>query len=243
MNSFFAALQFLTIFPWPKRMERSAQEVGPSVIFFPVIGFLLGLILVLVNVLLEPFASPVLSSVALVTLLALLTRGLHLDGLGDTFDGLGAGGDREHILRVMDDSHIGAFGLIAIVLLLFFKIHAIESIGGDRWRGLLAAPVLGLWAMVLLGYRSLAAKPGLGSTLIDHLDTKHFLFATLIALLLVAAVLHGVGIAMMVWVAVFTIASKNFFHRRLGGVTGDIFGAVGELSETSVFVILALGSR
>ncbi|HEX9662561.1 MAG TPA: adenosylcobinamide-GDP ribazoletransferase [Candidatus Binatia bacterium] len=243
MNSFFAALQFLTLFPCPKRAERAADEIGRSTIFFPVIGLFLGLILVVIDFLLKPFASSGLSSVALVTILALLTRGLHLDGLGDTFDGLGAGGDRERILSVMDDSQTGAFGLIAIVLLLFFKIHAIESIGGDRWRGLLAAPVLGRWAMVLLGYRSLAAKPGLGSTLIDHLDTKHFLFATLIALLLVAAILHGVGIAMMVWVAVFTTASKIFFHRRLGGVTGDIFGAVGELSETSVLVILALGSR
>ena len=98
------------------------------------IGFLLGLTLVLVNVSLKSFASPVLSSVALVTLLALLTRGLHLDGLGDTFDGLGAGGDRERMLRVMDDSHTGAFGVIAIVLLLFFKIHAIEGIDSERWR-------------------------------------------------------------------------------------------------------------
>ncbi len=82
----------------------------------------------------------------------------------------------------MDDSHTGAFGLIAIVLLLFFKIHAIESIDNDRWRALLAAPILGRWAMVLLGYRSQAAKPGLGSTLIDHLKTKHVVFATFITL-------------------------------------------------------------
>jgi adenosylcobinamide-GDP ribazoletransferase len=81
----------------------------------------------------------------------LLTRGLHLDGLGDTFDGLGAGGDRERMLRIMDDSHTGAFGLIAIVLLLFSKIHAIESMDNERWRALLAAPILGRWAMVLLG--------------------------------------------------------------------------------------------
>lgn len=243
MSSFFAALEFLTIFPSPKRTEYSATDVGPAAIFFPVIGFLLGLILVLVNVLLEPFARPALSSVALVTILALLTRGLHLDGLGDTFDGLGAGGDRERVLRIMDDSHTGAFGLIAIVLLLFFKIHALESVDSERWRALLAAPVLGRWAMVLLGYRSQAAKPGLGSTLIDHLETKHFFFASLITLILVAAILHGIGIAIMVWVAIFTITSKNFFHRRLGGVTGDTFGAVGELSETSVFVFLALGAR
>jgi adenosylcobinamide-GDP ribazoletransferase len=86
VSRFFAALQFLTLFPWPRRADRSADELGPAAIFFPVIGFLLGLILVLVNMLLEPFASPALSSVALVAILALLTRGLHLDGVGDTFD-------------------------------------------------------------------------------------------------------------------------------------------------------------
>jgi adenosylcobinamide-GDP ribazoletransferase len=243
VNSFFAALQFLTVFPWPKRACRSGDEIGRGAVFFPVIGFLLGLILVLVNSLLEPIATPGLSSVVLVTILALLTRALHLDGLGDTFDGLGAGGDRERMLRIMDDSHTGAFGLIAIVLLLFFKIHAIESIDTERWRALLAAPVLGRWAMVLLGYRSQAAKPGLGSTLIDHLKTDHVLFATFITLLLVAALLQARGIALMIGIAFFSVASKKYFHWRLGGVTGDTFGAVGELGETSVLVFLALGPR
>jgi adenosylcobinamide-GDP ribazoletransferase len=243
MSSFFAALQFLTLFPWPKRRPRSADEIGCAAIFFPAIGLVLGLILVLVNVLLEPFAGPGLSSVLLVAVLALLTRGLHLDGLGDTFDGLGAGGDRERMLRIMDDSHTGAFGVIAIVLLLFFKIHAIEILEAERWRALLAGPVLGRWAMVLLGYRSQAAKPGLGSNLIDHLETKHVLFATLIALLLAAGTLHGRGVALMIGIAVFSLASKQYLHRRLGGVTGDTFGAVGEISETSIFVILALGAQ
>jgi adenosylcobinamide-GDP ribazoletransferase len=243
VSAFFAALQFLTIFPRPKRMEYFTHEVGPAAVFFPVIGLLLGLILVLVNVALEPFASAVLSSVALVAVLALMTRGLHLDGLGDTFDGLGAGGERQRALHVMEDSHTGAFGLIAIVLLLLFKVHAIESIEWERWRALLAAPVLGRWAMVLLGYRSQAAKPGLGSILVEQLNSKHFFVATLIAAVSVTAILRGVGIAMMVWVAIFTLAAKKFFHRRLGGVTGDTFGAVGELSETSALVFLALGAR
>jgi adenosylcobinamide-GDP ribazoletransferase len=243
VRSFFVALQFLTLFPSPRRTDHSTDEAGRSAIFFPVIGFMLGLILVLLNFVLEPFASPGLLSVVLVSVLAFVTRGLHLDGVGDTFDGLGAGGDRDRVLSIMDDSHIGVFGLIAIVLVLFFKIHALESMPVDRWRALLAAPILGRWAMVLLGYRSEAAKAGLGSNLIIHLTTKHFLLATFLTLLLVAAILHGNGIAMMAWVALFTIASKNYFHRRLGGVTGDTFGAVGELSETSVLVILALGAR
>jgi adenosylcobinamide-GDP ribazoletransferase len=241
VNAFFAAMQFLTLFPRPWWMQHSTSEVGRSAIFYPVVGLMLGLILVLVNFLLLPFASAGLLSVILITLLAFMTRGLHLDGVGDTFDGLGAGGDRDRVLSIMDDSHTGVFGLIAIVLVLFLKIHALESMDVDRWRTLLVAPILGRWAMVLLAYRSKAAKAGgLGSILVDHLKTKHFLVATLLTLLLAAASWRGNGIVMMAWVAVFTTASKSYFHRRLGGVTGDTFGAVGELSETSVMVLLAL---
>ncbi|HXV81388.1 MAG TPA: adenosylcobinamide-GDP ribazoletransferase [Candidatus Binatia bacterium] len=239
MKAFFVALQFLTLCPWPKGSERS-DELGRSAFFFPLVGFILGSILVLVNFLLEPFASPGLLSVVLVAILAVLTGGLHLDGVGDTFDGLGAGGDRERRLSIMDDSRTGTFGLIAIVLVLLFKIHALQSMEVDRWRVLLVAPILGRWAMVLLGYRSEAAKPGLGSNLVDHLEMTRFLLATVLTLLLVVAIWRANGIVMMAWVAVFTTASKIYFHRRLGGVTGDTFGAVGELSETSVMVLLAL---
>jgi adenosylcobinamide-GDP ribazoletransferase len=221
-------------------MDYTDADVGPSAIFFPVIGLILGSLLALVNFVLEPFARAGLLSVILVSLLAFLTRGLHLDGVGDTFDGLGAGGDRDHMLSVMDDSHIGIFGLIAIVLVLFLKIHALEGLDIDRWRVLLVALILGRWSMVLLAYRSKSAKDGLGSRLIDHLQTKHFLLATLLTLLLVTAIWRANGILMMAWVAVFTTASKAYLHRRLGGVTGDTLGAVGELSETSVMVLLAL---
>jgi adenosylcobinamide-GDP ribazoletransferase len=240
VNAFFAALQFLTLLPYPRQMEYATYDVARSAIFFPAIGLILGSILVIVNFLLAPFASAALLSVILVSLLALLTRGLHLDGVGDTFDALGAGGDRARMLSVMDDSHTGVFGLTAIVLVLLLKIHALESIDADRWRTLLVALILGRWAMVLLAYGSKAAKHGLGSRLIDHLQTRHFLFATLLTLLLVAAIWRRNGMVMMAWVAVLTMASKSYFHRRLGGVTGDTCGAVGELSETSVMVLLAL---
>jgi adenosylcobinamide-GDP ribazoletransferase len=221
-------------------MDYADAIVGRSAIFFPVIGLILASILAVVNFLLAPFASATLLSVILVSLSAFLTRGLHLDGLGDTFDGLGAGGDRDRMLSVMDDSHTGVFGLTAIVLVLLLKIHALESIDADRWRTLLVALILGRWSMVLLAYRSKAAKDGLGSRLIEHLKTNYFLIATLVTLLLVATIWRSNGIVMMAWVAIFTTASKSYFHRRLGGVTGDTCGAVGELSETSVMVLLAL---
>jgi adenosylcobinamide-GDP ribazoletransferase len=243
VSAFVAALQFLTIWPWPRRATRSSEEIGSSAIFFPVVGLLLGSVLALLDLVVGTFASPGVTAVLVVALLAWLTRGLHLDGLADTFDGLGAGGDRERMLRIMDDSHTGAFGLIAIVIVLFLKIHALESIETGRWRALLTAPILARWAMALLAYRSQPAKPGLGAAFLEYLNGKHVLIATIITLILVGALLGGVAIALAVWVALLSFVSKQYFHRRLGGITGDTFGALGELSEASVLAILALGLR
>src|SRR5262245_16669324 len=126
-----------------------------------------------------------------------MTRGFHLDGVGDTFDGLGAGGDRDHILSIMDDSYTGVFGLVAIVSVLLLKIHFFESMDVDRWRALLVFLIFGCWVMVLLVYCSKAVKVGLGSNLIDHLQTKQFLVATILALLLVASIFCWNGIVMI----------------------------------------------
>jgi len=243
VKSFFAALQFLTIFPWPRRSDRSAGEIAAGAAYFPLVGLMLGAVLAGANALLDPFVPAALLSVALVAALAWLTRGFHLDGLADTFDGLGAGGERERDLKIMDDSHIGVFGVLAVVLVLLFKVRAVELLDAERWRALLIAPLLARWAMVLLGYRSTAAKEGLGSALIAPMGEKHFFFASVIALLFAASFLKITGIAIMMGVAVFTMICKSYFHRRLGGVTGDIFGAVGELSEASVLMFLALTQR
>jgi adenosylcobinamide-GDP ribazoletransferase len=240
VKSFLAALQFLTIFPWPRRSDRSAGEIAAGAAYFPWVGLMLGAVLAGANRLLEPFVPAALLSVALVAALAWLTRGFHLDGLADTFDGLGAGGGRERILEIMDDSHIGVFGVLAVVLVLLFKIRAVELMDAERWRALLIAPLLGRWAMVLLGHRSTAAKPGLGSTLIVHMRGRDLFLATAVTLVLAVGLLNIIGLALVIGIAVLTMACKNYFHRRLGGLTGDIFGAVGELSETSVLVFLTL---
>ncbi|HXG50431.1 MAG TPA: adenosylcobinamide-GDP ribazoletransferase [candidate division Zixibacteria bacterium] len=241
MSSFVVALRFLTLCPWPRSGNDPVEKPGRSAIFFPVIGFGLGCILVAAETGLSLLASPGLTGVVLVALLAVLTRSLHLDGLGDTFDALGA--SRERALEAMADSRIGAFGAVAIALTILFKVEAIAGLGVDRWRALLAAPVLGRWAMVLCGYRSVAARPGLGSLFANGLEAKHLLVATAIALVLVSAVLRGPGLVVMAWVAAVGLGAKAYAHRRLGGVTGDVLGAIGELGETSVLALLALGAR
>lgn len=240
MSSFFAALRFLTIIPGPKNL--ASVDWGWAAIFFPIIGLILGAILVVIDFPLRLLASPGLCAAVLVAILAFLTGGLHLDGLSDTFDGLGAWGDRDRMLTIMDDSRVGAFGMIAVVLVLILKVEAIQSTDTDRWRALLSAPILSRWAMVALAYRSLPAKPGLGASFIGHLQTKHLALATVVSLILLAAILHATVVALIVLTGLFAWAVKAYFHRRLGGITGDVFGAVGELSETFVLVFLALGA-
>lgn len=243
MRSFLVACQFLTVCPWFRVIDPSAEEIAEASAFFPLVGVLLGAILSLVNWLLAPYVPVEFLSALLVTLLALLTRGLHLDGLADTFDGLGAGGDREHVLTVMDDSRTGVFGVLAIVLVIAFKLRAIAFLNDGRWQALLIAPVLGRWAMVVLGYKSQPAREGLGKTIVQHMRGQDLLIATIICLTLVLLFSGRPGVGVVMVIFIFSLGCKRYLHRRIGGVTGDTFGAVGELSETSALVLLALAQQ
>lgn len=240
MRSFLGALQFLTVFPWPQPRELPVEEAGTSSSFFPLVGFGLGMVLVLFNWLLEAYVPSEILSVMLVTLLIVMTRGLHLDGLGDTFDGIGAGGSRENALRVMDDSHTGVFGLLAILVVVLFKVRAVEVMGEERWRALLLAPVFGRWAMVVLAYGSRSAREGLGRILVEHMRGRHLFLATVITLILVVVFSGRLGLWITLGIASFMIGSRRYLHHRLGGITGDTLGAVGELTETSALVLFAL---
>jgi adenosylcobinamide-GDP ribazoletransferase len=184
-----------------------------------------------------------LLSVVLAALLALFSRGFHLDGLADTFDGLGAGGSRERVLAVMDDPRAGVFGVVAVVFVILVKVGALAALDGYRWRALLVAPALARWAMVGLAYRSTAAKEGLAALLLARMDGAKMLFATIFAVI-VAAVFSGIhGVAIMALIALLTLAAKRYFHQRLGGLTGDLFGAVAELSEATALAAFAVGQR
>lgn len=239
MGSFWTALKLLTIFPWPKADTGSVEKIGRSAPFFPVVGFCLGLILVLLNKLLEPYLASEILSVVLVTSLILMTRALHLDGLGDTFDGLGAKGGREDAFKAIGDSRIGIFGLLAVLVVIVLKFRAIEVMGEARNQGLLLAPVLGRWAMVVLAYGSESAHEGLGQIMVEHVRGRHLFIATAMTLTFVVVLTGRLGLWIALWISVFTLLSRNFLHRRLGGVTGDTFGAVGEMAETFALVFFA----
>lgn len=239
MHSLVAALRYLTFFPWPRRADLPAAEVGRSSSLFPLVGLFLGLILVFFNWLLDPYLSSEILSVLLVALLIVMSRALHLDGLRETFDALGVKGDRQAAFTAMGDGRIGISGLLAVIVVVALKFRAIEVMGEARNQGLLLAPILGRWSMVVLAYGSVSSREGTGRILAEQARGPHLVIATAIALLLVAALSGRAGLWIAVWVSLVALLSRSYLHRRLGGVTEENFGAVEELAEAIALTLFA----
>jgi adenosylcobinamide-GDP ribazoletransferase len=229
MKSFWTAIRFLTFFRRPEATKITSEEIGKSTSFFPLVGFSMGLVLVLLNWLLDPYLASEIVSVLLVAALMLMTRAQHLTGLKNSFDGLGVERDRG----------IGINGLLAVLVTVALKFRAVEVMGDARSEGLLLAPVLGRWAMVIFAYGSDLANGGTEQIGAQHIRGSHLLLATVTALLLVIAFASRIGLWIALWISLLTLLSRSYLHRRTGGVTVDHFGAVGEISETLTLVFLA----
>lgn len=239
MGSFWTALKLLTLFPWPRTVTPTPEEIGSSASFFPLVGFSLGLILAFLNRILEPYLESEILGVVLVTLLILMTRALPLAGLGDTFDRLGAKTGGQGGFKGIEESGIGIFGLLAILVVVALKFRSIEVMGEARNLGLLLAPLLGRWAMVVLAYGSESVREEMGRIMVGHVRGWHLFLATLLTLILVIIFASRLGLWIALWISLFTLLSRNYLHRRLGGVTGGALGAIGEMSEAFALVLFA----
>ncbi len=145
---FLAALRFLTIIPLPRLSEASGKDVGRSLVYFPIVGIIIGLILAGLAWVLTLVLPMAVVAILLIIALVLIIGGLHLDGLADTFDGL-AGHTVEERWQIMRDSHIGSFGVVAIVCLLLLEYGSLISIP-RAWLfwSLILMPTAGRWAIV-----------------------------------------------------------------------------------------------
>jgi adenosylcobinamide-GDP ribazoletransferase len=240
VRALLAALSFLTRLPVRSR-EQDASQLGASLVFFPVVGLGLGLLLMAGERLLRGHLSSALVAVALVSLLALLTGALHLDGLSDVFDGLGGGRrDRERTLAIMRDSRIGALGATALVLVVIAKLVAVhEVLERGALLVLCAFPVVARFAaVVLIVSFPYARAEGLGKAFHEQARGVHLVLAALLA----APVIVWTG-ARLAIAAGFALAVALLFaawlNRRLGGITGDVCGAAIELSEVAFLVAVA----
>jgi len=202
---------------------------------------MLGIMLAGVDFVTARLFPGLLGALLTVTAWKLLTGGLHLDGLADCLDGL-VGRDREHRLAIMRDSRIGTFGAVGLILFLMLEIVAVAELWPSvRWRALIVIPTLARALPPVLARCFPSARPvGQGAAFINGVGTLAAPLAAILALLVAVITLRGAGVAALVAALVVGLAVAWFQNRRLGGLTGDVFGAAVELAElTALLTVLA----
>lgn len=241
MRLYLIALQFLTIIPLPFAVRCDKEDMGRSMAVFPLAGLTIGLLLAGVNWLLAPLLPRPLVDALLITLLAAVTGGLHLDGLADCCDGLAARGGRERFLAVMKDSHTGAIGAAGLVLGLLLKWQALLAVPLEmKWQALLLFLLLSRFGQVLtIVFAKNARQGGLGSALTASAGAPQLLLAGVITLPAAWWLMGGKGLVVCAAVIVSTGLFKSWSHRRLGGITGDVVGCINELNEILALILIS----
>ncbi|CAL9423080.1 adenosylcobinamide-GDP ribazoletransferase [Streptomyces sp. enrichment culture] len=235
------------------RWDREAARGGMRCA--PLVGAVVGLAAGAAGLLLLALgAGPLLAAVATVAVPAVLTRGLHLDGIADTADGLGSGKPAEDALVIMKRSDIGPFGVITLLFVLFAQVAALAEVYGDSWaRGVFAAVVSATAARLALTLAARvgvpAARPeGLGAAVAGVVPVRAAfgVAAVVVALTALGGAAFGAYDAVRAVLAVVVAlgaAEVLLRHcvRRFGGVTGDVFGGLAESAGTAALVVLVLG--
>jgi adenosylcobinamide-GDP ribazoletransferase len=230
------ALTFLTKIPWPWRGQADAHALARSMFWYPWVGALLGVIFWGAWWGLSHILPPAAAAAILVALTVFITGGLHLDGLADTLDGLGGGRTPQDRLRIMKDSRVGAFGVMGLILALLLKYSLILGGAAAGWgREIILFPMLSRFGMALLAYLSPYARPegGLGQAMATGVAGRTVAGATVSALGLAFLAAGWSGLIIMAAAAGLVWLASVYFRRQLGGVTGDVFGAVNEILEVA----------
>ncbi|BBO80493.1 adenosylcobinamide-GDP ribazoletransferase [Desulfosarcina ovata subsp. sediminis] len=239
MNRLIASLQFISALPLGKPRPFDPKGI---IVHFPVAGLVIGLIVALFDQLAGIVWPPAVAAVLDVGLLALMTGAFHLDGLADMADGLYGHGDRERSLAIMKDSRVGAMGLVAVALLLLTKTVALGNVHQGRFLALVIIPAYARGAMIV-GMRFLPyarGEEGTGSaffeTPIALTDFRYLLIPVILSLFL-----GWRGIVLNLFFAAVVAGLLGLYRRKLGGITGDLLGAMTEISEAALLLAVCMG--
>jgi adenosylcobinamide-GDP ribazoletransferase len=243
--AFFTALRFLTVLPIPVARDTDYGRVGRSLVFFPLIGLLLGLLLAGLDWALDRVLPVSVTSAILLAVLVLVTGATHLDGFIDTCDGMVAGKTPQQRWEIMRDSRVGAFGVVgACCFLLLMYVSLTNLPESSRTWALVLMPVLGRWAVVCAIWAFPYARPeGLGRAFKDQARWWMVALATVAALAVSVAGLWLTGLAIVLGVALLTLLLCVVLKWKFAGLTGDTYGAVIVMGElTGLILVIALPS-
>jgi cobalamin 5'-phosphate synthase/cobalamin synthase len=233
------AVAFLTRVPVPDPAAHDPSQLGRASTFFPVVGAALGAAIGWTGLVLGRHLPPGVVAVLVLTMGALLTGALHLDGLADTADGLGGGLTREDALRIMRDHSIGTYGAVAVILLLGLEVAALSALPAVRVLPVLAtAGAISRAAPVpLLAWLPSARPDGLAAGVGGSAKPRHAVVSSLGATAIAWGLAGPGGLVWVASVAMLVVGAGIYLRHRLGGVTGDTLGAVVALAEALVWVV------
>lgn len=227
------AVTFLTIIPLPNNGVIQPKEFGKSMAYFPLVGMLIGALLIGVRLIFIKIFFPLTTAVLLIAFWACLTGFLHLEGFIDAVDGFSASSNKGKILEVMKDHHCGAKGVVAIVFLIIVKIVLFNDIADSLLTpALIITPAVSRWVMVTASLCPHARnEAGLGKSFVENSGSKEFVIASIILMIAGFSFMRIQFIVLMMPVLILTFLSLFYVMRKINGVTGDILGAMNELTE------------
>ncbi len=249
MKRLIGIMQFMTRLPIPVDTGID-EEFHKSMIYFPVVGLVLGLFYYAIGLVSQGLFNTYIATIMILIGEVILTGGLHLDGLGDTFDGLYSYRDKERILEIMKDSRLGTNALLAILLVLLLKAGFIYALleQGLLW-GILLMPVVARSMQVVACYKTKTPREkGMGNLFIGKVSTSYLMGTFLIMLVITTIVMLIVGEITLLSILmqlgsllVLIIAVRLFVHsvyKKIDGITGDILGCICELAELGYLILI-----
>jgi adenosylcobinamide-GDP ribazoletransferase len=237
---FRLALSFLTIIPVSIESAKES-DVAASMAWFPLVGLLMGIAFAVEDRALAFLLGHAVRSTIIVLSMAVLSGAIHLDGLADTADALGAGSDRARALEILRDSRIGVFGAIALFFALGLKVLSLASLfGKPRLAALILAPALGRWALVVVSFKiDYLRTNGAGSAMLGRRSDRNLVIASIITVLVLIPFFSRKAIIADAIAIVLALAMRWFYQRWLGGITGDLIGGCGEIVEVLAMIVFA----
>lgn len=242
MNAFMTALSFLTRIPIPSGPGKDSNSLSQSIVFFPFVGGIIGLINAVVYMALAPFLPIRVLAVFVIAVPIFTSGAIHFDGLLDTCDGIFSGRPRDRMLEIMRDSRVGSMGVMAGILNILLRYSVIVELPADVIPALIIAQaVCGRWIMAgavhIFPYAR--REGGLGEGFNQGKKNLYVILSTLMAGVIIFAASGITGLIIALGAGTASLLAAMWLAAKLGGLTGDVYGALNEIGE-NIFLLLWL---
>lgn len=232
------AFQFMTRIPLPA-IHFDPNGLARATKFFPLVGLVVGGSAAWLHQLLLAHLPRPVAAILVLTYLVLITGCFHEDGLADTADAFGGGWNKEQILIILKDSRVGSYGATALVLSLVARCILLIQLPPGRFAAyVICAHVLCRWSSLVLSYAMPTASTpdSQGARVAKLTSLSSLIFGSVFSIAIAAFALGWRAIAPLLITLVISAASGWFYSRKIGGVTGDCFGATNQLTEIAVYI-------